>query len=170
MGLGVYIDSRIFGASSATISGCTVKDNRIAGVWVEGTGGTVTVTGTTLARHTVETIGGWEVHGNGVFANGVCSGLVLTGNRYSGNAGAHVFLSGSNATLSGSTYITNGVLDFIQERCTQTCVTPLTEADLTADGLSSKSHVISLCPSGNTLTLSGQPEFAFGLVEATIQE
>ncbi len=127
------------------------------------------MTGTTLARHPAETTGGLKVHGNGVFANEVCSGLVLTGNSYMGNAGAHVFLSSSNATLSGSSYVTNGVLDFAQERCTQTCVTPLTLANLAADGLSSRSHVISLCPDGNTVTL-GIPEFAFGLVEVTPQD
>jgi hypothetical protein len=76
-----------------------------------------------------------------------------------------VFLHGSNATLSGSTYVTNGALDFLQQRCTSACVTPLTEAALAADGLSPSTHILSLCPASE-LWVYPANTIRFDLVDA----
>ncbi|MFH1567480.1 MAG: right-handed parallel beta-helix repeat-containing protein, partial [Gemmatimonadota bacterium] len=164
-GCGLYVDHVVFGAATVQVSKCTIADNQLAGIWVEGDGGSVAVTGTTLANCAVEASRG--LHGNGVMARDVCTGLVLTGNQYSGNQGAQVLLEAANAVLSGSTYVSNGVLDFLQQGCTDPCVRPLTEADLAADGLSPDTHILGLCPAYDQLTQS-TPAFTFRLAEAEV--
>ena len=163
---GVLIDHVALGPSTATFTGCTVQDNVLNGVWVNGDGGSTTVTGSMILRSRLDRD---NLHGNGVFAHDVCSGLTLTHNRFIGNADAQVRLTGSNATFGGNTYTPNGVLDFLQEECGQPCVSALAEADLSIDGLSSSTHTLSLCPRYDKL-YRDVPTDWFSLVEVTIEQ
>jgi hypothetical protein len=83
-----------------------------------------------------------DIMGFGVYANGVCSGLSLSGNSFEGNESAHVFLHQSNATVGGNTYVANGILDFQQQRC-EGCVTVITP-DLT-----DPPYDVEICPATN---------------------
>ena len=48
-------------------------------------------------------------------------------------------------------------------------MTPLAEADLAPDGLSSTTHVLELCPRYDDIFVPGN-KFRFGLVEASVEE
>lgn len=141
-GVGFHITNG--SSTSVDISQSTIDNNQLAGVFVDGDGGTVSVTGSTITNNRYKTIRNGNVMGYGVYASYTCSGISLSGNSYEGNEGAHVFLDGSNATLGGSTYVTNTILDFQQQNCTG-CVTPL-GPDLTAVGLADPPYLVEICP------------------------
>ncbi len=160
-GMGVYVNHDQDGPATVTIQDSFIEDNLVAGVYVRGDGGSTEVTGSKIEDTAVlkltETV---SIMGHGVYASDVVSGLTLTSNEFEGNEGAHVFLHGSNATLTGNSYVSNGVLDFQQQHCGG----PISPVDLSADGLTGL--IVVFCPEYDTLIRDW--DFCLTLSEAVV--
>lgn len=106
---------RIFEVSSGahvTLDGLTITNGSdgSSGGGIYNSGGTLTLTGCTLSGNTASDVGG---SGGGIFSTlGVLSltNTVLSGNS-AHNAGGGIYLDGGTATITGSTFSNNVIVD-----------------------------------------------------------
>ncbi len=132
-GVGVFVADLTTSSSAMAIDGATIDNNIYGGVWVQDTSGSVEIGSSKITNsREVSLYEGvaLSIHGNGVMAFGVLTGLVIDANEFEGNEGDHVLLDGSNATVTGNVYVPNGSEDVKQ----QACSSATTNVDLSADG------------------------------------
>ncbi|MDP6931976.1 MAG: right-handed parallel beta-helix repeat-containing protein, partial [Myxococcota bacterium] len=144
-GMGLFA-SNYYGGSRLVVQDSTLRDNVFAGAYLEGNG-SYQLRGNQLSGgQGIDAQALQWVHGDGVFViageqNPTAwdetgeTGVLISGNELSGNAGSGIFLDGASATLSDNTYQQNGV-DLVQQRCTEVASPegmdeePLTTTDL----------------------------------------
>jgi hypothetical protein len=165
MGVGIFMDNTD-GASTITIAQSTLSDNYVCNVYIIKDG-SFTMTDSAVTGAIAETTSSVSLMGQGLFADGVCSDIVLTGSTFEGNEGVHIFLDDSNATLSTGTYVPRGSYDFVQQECTNPCIVPHDLTSLYAAGFSS-SNMIALC--GTPLFPLDKKTFTLYLIEGEITE
>ncbi len=111
-GVGVFgADQYTWGSPSLRVSGGTIEDNQVAGVYVAGEG-LWRVEGSTIRASQALPHGAATRCGNGVYAAGTAAwdgdtGLWLAGNTLADNTGAGVFLNDASVMLDGNSWTDN---------------------------------------------------------------
>jgi len=165
-GYGVYVDSQALGPASVEITDTIIADVLSSGIIVLGDGGNVKLTGGSISgTYGNERTVGYD--GRGLTAIDVCSGLTVDGVAFENNVAGHINLHGSNATLSSIVFASTGYLnsDFVQQRCTEACVTTLSTGDLSAAGITDPPNTIEICPYYDSLILYDDLTLIFTLAE-----
>ncbi len=125
-GVGLYAEPWSGGPPLLSVTGTTIQDNAIAGVWLSGLG-SYAFSGSSIHGGAGWTRQGLTKCGDAVYArDGVTAwdgseGLLLEGNALQDGLGAGVFLDDASATLAGNSYARNAVDLVVQGR---DCSTP----------------------------------------------
>lgn len=145
-GFGISVDSLALGPASVRVSDTAIDDNTSSGIFIQGDGGSVEVTGGSISG--TDASDGRLFDGFGIAAIDVCSGLAFSSISFDDNDNAHIILHSSNATLASIAFQSTGCryADFVQQGCTAACVTPLTAGELGAAGISDPPNTTEICP------------------------
>ncbi len=141
-GVGVYAEP-CGGPPFLSVTGTSIQDNAIAGVWLSG-GGSYSLTDNAIrggegwTRESLTKCGDAVYAGQGVTAWDGVSGLLLENNELRDGLGAGLFLDNASATLSGNSY-TDNVVDLVTQG--EDCGTPPDGYD--GEAFSSE---VELCP------------------------
>ncbi len=113
-GVGIFAEPWLEGPPTLAVSGSTMQDNAIAGVWLSGEGSYRLSDnhihgGAGWTRESLTKCGDAVYAGAGVTAWDGSSGLLLEDNALQDGQGAGLFLDAASAYLSGNSYAANAV-------------------------------------------------------------
>jgi len=112
--IGLYAAPWVGRPPTLSVTGTTIQDNAIAGVWLSGQG-SYSLSGNTIhggegwSRESLTKCGDAVYARDGVTAWDGSSGLLLENNELLDGLGSGLFLDNASATLSGNSYVDNAV-------------------------------------------------------------
>ncbi|MDP6933552.1 MAG: right-handed parallel beta-helix repeat-containing protein, partial [Myxococcota bacterium] len=150
-GVGVYasdFNQEVRGGPTLMLEGCTIRDNEMGAVYLEGGGGYQVFASVLSGGSGLDARQGVWGHGDAVFVTSGETpgpgewdeeeglGLLLENNVLQDSSGAGLFLDGASATLVENTWLSSGV-DLVRQQC---------DASEAPEGLDEGDLTSELCP------------------------